>query len=253
MHDVTRVELDAILAMREEYRREMDCQIVHDSWHARGFTSSYLLKFDGDAVGYGSVGGAPGDARDILKEFFVRPDDRRHALPLLHELIAVSGARRIEAQTNDVLLALMTYDCAVDLTSDTILFADSATTSHAPPNAVLRRISEADRATVFAHSVEPVGDWGLVHEGEIAATGGVFYHYNPPHGDVYMEVAAPHQRKGLGTYLVQELKRICSETGSIPAARCHEDNLASRRTLQRAGLLPCARILRGRIAGTLVR
>jgi hypothetical protein len=31
--EVVAVPLDAIVAMRDEYRREMDCQIVHDSWH----------------------------------------------------------------------------------------------------------------------------------------------------------------------------------------------------------------------------
>lgn len=42
--EVARVPLDDILGMRDEYRRAMDCQIVHDSWHARGFTSCYLLR-----------------------------------------------------------------------------------------------------------------------------------------------------------------------------------------------------------------
>jgi hypothetical protein len=32
--DVSPVPLDAIVAMREAYRREMNCQIVHDSWHS---------------------------------------------------------------------------------------------------------------------------------------------------------------------------------------------------------------------------
>ena len=39
----TPVDVDAIVTLRAEYRREMACQIVHDSWHRRGFTQSYLL------------------------------------------------------------------------------------------------------------------------------------------------------------------------------------------------------------------
>jgi GNAT superfamily N-acetyltransferase len=248
MTEAVGVELDAILAMRDEYRREMDCQIVHDSWHARGFTNSYLLRVDGETVGYGSVGGAPGDAKDKVKEFFVRPDSRRAALPLFRQLAKTSGARRIEAQTNDVLLTLMLYDCGVDLTSDVILFADAAMTVYPPPDVELRRIADADRDRIFPHTVEPVGDWGLERGGQIVATGGILRHYNPPYGDIYMEIAASHRRQGLGSYLVQELKRICYETGAIPAARCQQDNIASRLSLQRAGLLPCARIVRGRLA-----
>src|SRR5260370_32692005 len=122
MTEVVGVELPAILAMRDEYRREMDCQIVHDSWHARGFTSSYLLRVDGEVVGYGSVGGSPGDPKDTLKEVFVRPDARRAALPLFRQLVKTSGARQVAAQTNDLLLSPMLYDCAVGLASHPILF-----------------------------------------------------------------------------------------------------------------------------------
>jgi GNAT superfamily N-acetyltransferase len=248
--EVARFPLDAIAGMRDAYRREMACQIVHDSWHARGFATSYLLRARGEVVGYGAVGGAPRDVPDVVKEFFVLPPRRGDALPLFRAMVAASGARRIEAQTNDVLLMRMLHDCATDLSSATILLADVVTTTLDPPapGAVVRPLDEADRARVFAHTVEPVGEWGLDVGGEIVATGGIATHYNPPYGDVYMEVASAHRRRGFGSYLVQELKRICREAGRVPAARCHRDNGASLRTLQRAGLLPCARIVHGRLA-----
>lgn len=247
--EVAQVPLQAILGMREAYRREMGCQIAHDSWHTRGFTSSYLLRAHDQVVGYGSVGGAPRDAKDIVKEFFVLPPFRGHALPLFRQLVAVSGARRIEAQTNDALLLLMLYDCSVAVASDTILFADGLTTALSAPGraATLRGATETDRARVFRHAREPVGDWGLESDGELVATGGLTFHYNPPYGDIYMEVAESHQRKGFGSYLIQELKRVCYGMGRLPAARCHQDNVGSRRTLQRAGMFPRARIVQARI------
>ena len=246
--DVSPVPLEAILAMREAYRREMNCQIVHDSWHARGFTQSFVIRMADDVVGYGAVGGVPPEPKTTVKEFFVRPEHRGAALPAFRRLVEVSGARAIEAQTNDVLLSLMLHDCAVDLTSDIILFADGSTTAHRVDAATFRRLTDADRATVFRHTGEPVGEWGLEVDHAIVATGGILFHYNPPYGDLYMEVAAPFQRRGLGSYLVQELKRVCREGGHVPAARCNKVNIASRLTLQRAGMFPCARIVRGRIA-----
>ena len=245
--DVSPVHLDVILGMREEYRREMNCQIVHDSWHARGFTDSYLLRVGDEVVGYGSVGGVPPEPKTTLKEFFVLAPHRAAALPLLRRLIALSGARTIHAQTNDVLLSLMLHDCAVDLASDTILFSDALKTNLPPPGVTLRELTEADSARVFRHVVEPVGNWCLESDEGIVATGGLFFHYNPPYGDIYMEVAEPFWRRGFGSYLVQELKRICRETGHVPAARCGKDNVMSRMTLQRAGMFPCARIIAGRI------
>jgi len=62
-----------------------------------------------------------------------------------------------------------------------------------------------------------------------------------------MEVAEPFRRKGFGSYLVQELKRICYERGSIPAARCNPENIASRKTLQKAGFVPYAHMLTGKL------
>ena len=75
----------------------------------------------------------------------------------------------------------------------------------------------------------------ILPAGVIVAAGGLLYHYNPPYGDIYMEVAASHRRCGYGSYLVQELKRTAYELGKIPAARCNVANEASRRTLQKAG------------------
>jgi GNAT superfamily N-acetyltransferase len=246
--DVAPAPLDAILPMREDYRREMNCQIVHDSWHHRGFTQSFIVSVAAEVVGYGSVGGVPPEPKMTVKEFFIRPDYRGVALPMFRRLVAVSGALGIEAQTNDVLLTLMLHDVAVDLVSDTILFADALTTDLRADSVAVRRLTDVDRATVFRHTREPIGDWGLEAEHAIVATGGLLFHYNPPYGDLYMEVDAPFRRRGFGSYLVQELKRICRESGHTPAARCNAANTASRLTLQRAGMFPCARIVRGRIA-----
>ena len=246
--EVAHAPLDAIVGLRNEYRRTMNCQIVHDSYHHRGFTNSYLLRMQGQVVGYGSVAGDPHPPREIIKEFYVVPSYRAAALPLFQALIATTRARWIEAQTNDALLTLLLFDCAVDLVSDRILFADGFITNHAPPGVVLRPVTDADRANIFPHTREPVGDWGLEVNGEVVATGGLMFHYNPPYGDIYMEVAGGHQRRGYGSYLVQELKRLCYEMGCIPAARCNRDNVWSRLALQRAGMLPCAHIVRGRIA-----
>ena len=57
-------------------------------------------------------------------------------------------------------------------------------------------------------------------DGSVVTTGGAYYHYNPPYGDIFMEVSEPARRQGFGSYLVQEVKRVCYETGKKPAARC---------------------------------
>ena len=40
-------ELESILALRDMYRLEMSCQIIHDSIHSRaGWTQEYSLRID---------------------------------------------------------------------------------------------------------------------------------------------------------------------------------------------------------------
>jgi GNAT superfamily N-acetyltransferase len=246
--DVAPVPLNEVLSLRELYRREMNCQIVHDSLPGRGFGELYLMHAGGRVAGYGFVMGYHDEPRDMIQEFYVLPADRGHALPLFRRLAEASGARRVEAQTNDILLTLMLYDCATAITSDRVLFHDALATSLAVPGAVFRAVMADDKPRIFEHKVEPAGEWLIEHGGAIVATGGVARHYNPPYGDLFMEVDEPCRRRGYGSYLIQELKRACYEMGRVPAARCDVKNAASRATLQKAGLLPCARILSGVLA-----
>ena len=93
-----------------------------------------------------------------------------------------------------------------------------------------------------------MGDWVIEADGEVAATGGIALHYNLPYGDIFMEVAEPCRRRGIGRFLVQELKRTCYEIGRIPAVRCHVSNAASGRPCKVPGCCPARSVLSGFIA-----
>lgn len=244
---VRRVEYREVEAMRELYRHELGCQIIHDSALARGLADPYLLLLDGRVAGYGAVWNRYHDGQ--LMEFYTLPARRARALPLFRELLAVSGATRIEAQTNSPLMLLMLYDCAKNIAAENVLFRDAFATNLACPEGIFRRAAPDEAASVFAHRHEPVGEWFLEARGAVVATGGYLCHYNPPYGDLFMEVDEPARRQGYGSYLVQEVKRVCYEAGKRPAARCDPSNTASRRTLEKAGFLPCGHLLVGEVAG----
>lgn len=223
----------------------MNCQIVLDSWHGRGWTDSYLLRFDGRVVGYGLVGGVRADPKEIVTEFYVLPVHRGSALALFRQFVAVSNARSVEVQSNDILLTLMLYDCADKIESNVVLFHDGFTTSLSLPGVVFREAVESDRDQVVSQKLDTDAPWVLEVDGIVVAAGGLLFHYNLPYGDMYMAVAESHRRRGYGGYLIQELKRVGYEMGKIPAARCNVSNTASRGTLQKAGMMPCARVLTG--------
>lgn len=234
-----------ILLWRDMYRMEMACQIVHDSIHERrGWTDEYALFVNDTAVGYGSVAvGGPWKETPTAYEFYVVPHERLKLFDLFLALLGSSGAGRIEVQSNDVLATTMLHTFADPVTSESVLFHDKVTTSHRPPGAIFRAPSAREAPDVPREQLK----WrGVIEvEGTVAASGGILFHYNRPYGDIYMETTEPFRRRGLGAFLVQELKRVCHENGHVPAARCNPGNVASRGALQRAGFVPCGHILKG--------
>jgi GNAT superfamily N-acetyltransferase len=246
--------LELVLPWRDLYRQEMNCQIIHDSIHFRtGWTREYLLRDGPTTVGYGSVAVAgPWKEKPTIYEFQVTPPARGSAFKLFESLLTASGAVAIETQSNDPQLTVMLHLFAGKVESESILFHDRLTTQYpAPPGVVFRRMTgdDASRAAEQKLDCDPNSDamWLLEQDGTVAATGGILFHYNRPYGDIYMAVAEDFRRRGLGSYLVQELKRVCYENGDVPAARCNPTNVASRATLQKAGFVPCGHILVGTI------
>ncbi len=244
------VELPEIEPLRERYRQEMDCQIIHDSIHARpGWTREYSLTIGHETVGYGSLAVAgPWEDSPTIYEYYVLPGYRTRIFDLFAALLASSGVRKIETQSNGPLLTSMLHTFSDRVTSESILFQDGLTTSHSCEKVCFRPASPEDAAQLERQQLDPGAKWLLESEDQIAAAGDILFHYNRPYGDIYMKVADPNRGRGFGAYLVQELKRVCREGGSVPAARCRVKNVASRKTLQKAGFVPCGHLLTGTVA-----
>lgn len=240
-----------VLAVRTRYRQEMNCQIVKDSIHTRpGWAKTYALGLDETLVGFGTVAVAgPWKDKPTILEFYVLPHHRSRAFDLFEAFLEASQARLMEIQSSDPLLAVMLHTYARDVWSEAIVFRDGLTTALPANGAVLQPLTpdEEVRAAIVERQGGP--EFTLQVDGKPAGKGGILFHYNPPYGDVYMDIEEPFRGRGFGSYLVQELKRIAYDIGSIPAARCNRDNRASRKTLQKAGFVPYAHILNGAIPG----
>ena len=169
-----------VLALRELHRAEMGCQIILDSWHGRGWVDCYLLRLDGRVAGYGLVGGVRNDPRETVTEFYVLPAHRGRALPLFRQFIESSRAKAVEAQSNDVLLTLMLYDCAEEIESSVVLFEDALTTSLSVPGAVFREVGATDKERLASRGLDTGARWLVEVDGGIVAVGGLLFHYNPP-------------------------------------------------------------------------
>jgi GNAT superfamily N-acetyltransferase len=235
---------------RDEYRREMNCQITKDSIHYRpGWTMQYLVSADGEPAGYGSVAVAgPWTGKPTIIEFYLLPVWRHRSFELFDSFLSVCNAEYFEVQSNAPVLPVMVDTYGRDIATEAIVFAEGLTTHHPANGAVLEAMTEERGIRNAMRDRRGGGEWRLVVDGDEVARGGILFHYNAPFGDIYMEVDERYRGRGYGGYLVQELKRVCRELGSVPCARCNLDNVASRRTLQKAGFVPIAAIVIASIA-----
>lgn len=242
------ISIETILPWRDLFRREMNCQVIHDSIHARkGWTEAFLLFLGESPVGYGLIAVAgPWKGKPTAFEFYIEPQFRNRSFDLFQAFREVARPVAIEVQSNEPMLSLMLLTFGKNVASESILFHDKMTTHHpTPAKAVFRPVAFGDKIknSRDGSETEPDGDWVIEIERTVVAAGGILFHYNRPYGDIFMNVAELYRQRGLGSYLVQELKRVAYEGGNIPAARCNPTNVASRKTLQKAGFVPCGHIL----------
>jgi GNAT superfamily N-acetyltransferase len=199
-----------------------------------------------EKIGYGSIKGNENISdRDTLFEFYIMPSFRKLSSGAFLELLQSSKANFIECQSNDILLSSLLYEFGQNISSEVILFEECFTSNLKVENILFRKRNGDD--VVFEHKGEPVGDYVLQRENDIVATGGFLLHYNMPFADLYMEVKEQCRRQGLGSYLIQELKKQCYLSGRVPAARSGIENIASRATLLKAGLRIAGYVLLGQV------
>jgi GNAT superfamily N-acetyltransferase len=244
--DVEKRDAPELMALHELYRAEANCQLIRDSHWARGFLNCYSIKKEGRLAGHAAVAERYDKGRVL--EFYTFPEFRSDAKLFFRKFLNMSGATHVEAQSNVSLMLEMLREFATDVFTEKLLFADARTTQIVcPAKGVFRRLKWEGELPLFNQGDEPPGDWLIESERRVVATGGCLTHYNPPYADLYMEVEESQRRKGFGSYLIQELKKVCYESGKRPAARCNFENVASRATLEKAGMSVCGEVLVGAV------
>lgn len=241
--EVIKTALKELRDFRTLFLHECNFQFICNKCHDYGWADTYAFTADDVKIGYGAVWGTNRrEDRDAIFEFYVIPPYRKLSDQLFPQFHAITKAIFVECQSNDPFLSAMLYQYARNIRAEAILFQDHFETAHRVPGATFRRRTPEDQME------DDDSDYVLELNGEIAASGGLMLNYNIPYADIYMQVKEPFRRKGLGSLLVQELKREAYLMGRVPAARCNVTNQISKATLLKAGLQVCGFRLKGEIA-----
>ncbi len=237
--EVTKTTLSTIAHFREQFLEENNIQFVFDKCHRYGWADTYLFIINGEQVGYGSVWGKnKREDRDAIFEFYLIREWRHLSDQFFITFCKSSGAFYIECQSNDRFIYPMFEKFATNTVTEAILFADDHETDLYVESTIIEKKEQAnpdDRQYV------------LIHNGEEAGGGGFMLNYNFPYADIYYEIHESHRRRGLGSYLVQELKKQIYKMGRMPAARCNVANEISKSTLLNAGMIVCGLRVNGDI------
>lgn len=236
---VREVSQDSIKDLRAEMLGQTPCQFIKFSALGRGFVRVFEFG-DPNPFGYGIL--QTKYDPDAIVEFYCLPAYDAFAQKAFAALVNASGAKEVLAQSNMPKLFSLMQANAAKIETRSILFRDAAVASLVS-DAKVRCVRPEDQ--VFEHHGEPVGSLCAEVDGHIVATAGYLTHYNPPYADVFMEVESSWRKKGIGSYLVQEVMKSIRQEGLVPAARCNPDNEASRRTLEKAGFAVCGEYVSG--------
>ena len=163
--------------MREQYRHEMNCQIVHDSIHRRaGWTRTYRLTVGEAEAGFGSIAIAgPWTDKPTIFEFYILPQHRSRAFDLFEALLTASSARFMEIQSSDVVLSVMLHTYARNIESEKIVFQDRLTTTLPAMGVVLHCLTPADVTQRCIEERQGGPEWKLELDGADVGTGGILF------------------------------------------------------------------------------
>jgi len=239
---VTKTQLQEVQPFRVLFLHENNFQFVYNKCHDFGWADTYLFTMDEVKIGYGSVWGKDRrEDRDAIFEFYLIKPYRKFSNLVFPGFISTSGAPFIECQSNDSLLSSMLYEYGQNINAEATLFEDQFQTNLHVRGVMFRKQKAEDNVS------KDQGEYVLEQNGEVVATGGFVRNYNMPYIDMFYEVRQNFRQKGLGSLMVQELKREAYLMGRVPAARCNITNQKSKATLLKGGLKVCGFILIGEI------
>ncbi|QIP17053.1 GNAT family N-acetyltransferase [Spirosoma aureum] len=232
---------DEIQHFRVLFLQENNVQFVCNKCHQYGWADTCLFTVDGIRVGYGSVWGTDRrEDRDTIFEFYIIPPFRGFANLLFPKFCLISEATFIESQSNDGLLSSILYEYTQTIHAEAILFDDHIITDLTVGGVIFRKRNTND-------GMDDESPYVLELHNNIVVSGGLMLNYNMPFAAIYRQVNEPFRRRGLGSFMVQELKKEAYRMGRVPAARCSISNRISKATLVKAGLRVCGFRLKGTI------
>ncbi|MFC4098690.1 GNAT family N-acetyltransferase [Paenibacillus xanthanilyticus] len=219
----------------------------------------YVLEADsGEQAGYYAI-----HDKERLTQFYMRPAYLMHAQRVFGEVLERHAVASLFVQTGDELLLGMALDRDLTIHKQAYFFQDSGAAIDGeglPDGETFRPAVMADAVGIrrmcgdFLDAYERrIGDGELfVYERDSMLVGlGIVERSGllQDAASIGMFASEAFRRQGVGRTVIRELMRWCRANGIRPLSGCWYYNEASKRTLERAGMVTKTRLLHVEVAG----
>lgn len=218
------------------------------------------IQANGERAGYFCL-----DADQYLLRFHVWENYLQRAREIFQWLLSSQHIQQAFACTIEPLYFSLCLDYQQHMTAHTYLFQDTNVSRSTPAldsSRTFRKAAQSDLDVLvrfYQANTEGPGDWihGFLSERlkreelfllydqqTLVATGECIpSQKQTPYADLGMVVAQAYRSKGLGSFMLTQLKKHCYETGLKPICSCEVINLASQKAIEKAGFISVQRIM----------
>lgn len=218
----------------------------------------YGIYIADEVIGYGAV------SKDRLLSFYLIDHYRRQANEIFNHFIQVMHIKTAYSCTYDLDYFNLCLDVFNKYDIEGILYAHDVKLTIACPEANIEErlalLSDLhDAISYTAANMEGPSEWleeyyrtlidakGLylyVHEGRIVASGEMRYWPEIENAaNIGMTVAVDYRKRGMGTYVLRRMADFALDKGLQPVCGTDLSNIASQKTISKAGFRPIHRIV----------
>jgi GNAT superfamily N-acetyltransferase len=203
------------------------------------------------------------NTENCLLRFHLQEDYRQRAQEIFSWIISTCRIQHAIASTIEPLYFSLCLDFQQSMSLHSYLFRDQKriTLSSHLEQSTLRKAEEKDWDDVlhfYQANTEGPGDWieGFLHrrfdreelfvfseQQRVVAMGECITSQQQPYADLGMVVARSYRGRGIGSFLLAQLKMYCYDKGWTPICSCEARNYASKKAIEKAGFISEQRMM----------
>jgi GNAT superfamily N-acetyltransferase len=246
---------------RDDYLRTLPAPL-DGMWESVAISHAtfWEIQDQGQHIGYFCI-----DPDHYLLRFHLWENHQSQAQEIFRWVLSTHTIRHAITSTREPLYFSLCLDMQASIVPHSYLFRDHrhVERSSCLSGSTFRKAKKrefSDIAHFYSANIEGPGDWieAFLHERfkheelfvlydqhTLAATGECIpSQKQPPYADLGMIVAQAYRGRGLGSFMLVQLKKHCYEVGWKPICSCAADNHASKKAIEKAGFLSDQRMVK---------